>query len=124
MKICTVRPGLPFPYAVQAIQVKCRRTDRKTGKTTIVTIYAITSLPPGRMAQAQLAELIRGHWGIEALHHIRDVTYRGDACGGCRLLRRRLQRTSLTAETPAKCGPVPLPASWRACTTWLSALLG
>ncbi|MFC4110969.1 ISAs1 family transposase [Nonomuraea zeae] len=83
MKICTIRPGLPFPHAVQAIQVKRRRTDRKTGKTgktTLVTIYAITNLPPGRITHAQLAALIRGHWSIEALHHIRDVTYREDAC--------------------------------------------
>ncbi|MEV4569546.1 ISAs1 family transposase [Nonomuraea sp. NPDC049419] len=79
MKICTARPGLPFPHAAQAIQVKRRRTDHKTGKTTIVTIYAITSLPPGRVTHAQLAALIRGHWSIEALHHIRDVTYREDA---------------------------------------------
>ncbi|MEV4808219.1 ISAs1 family transposase [Nonomuraea sp. NPDC049421] len=80
MKICTARPGLPFPHAAQAIQVKRRRTDLKTGKTTIVTIYAITSLPPGRITHAQLAALIRGHWSVEALHHIRDVTYREDAC--------------------------------------------
>ncbi|WP_326821058.1 ISAs1 family transposase [Streptosporangium sp. NBC_01756] len=79
MKICTVRPGLPFPHAAQAIQVKRRRTDHKTGKTTIVTIYAVTSLPPGRITHAQLAALVRGHWSIEALHHIRDVTYREDA---------------------------------------------
>ncbi|MBB5966437.1 ISAs1 family transposase [Planomonospora venezuelensis] len=79
MKICTVRPGLPFPHAAQAIQVKRRRTDHKTGKTTIVTVYAITSLPVGRLPHARLAALIRGHWSIEALHHIRDVTYREDA---------------------------------------------
>ncbi|MEV0165223.1 ISAs1 family transposase [Nonomuraea fuscirosea] len=49
MKICSARPGLPFPHAaqaVQAVQVKRRRTDHRTGKTTIVTIYAITDLPP------------------------------------------------------------------------------
>ncbi|MFI6919992.1 ISAs1 family transposase [Nonomuraea spiralis] len=80
MKICTTRPGLPVPHAAQAIQVKSRRTDLKTGKTTIVTIYAITSLPPGRIPHAQLATLIRGHWSVETLHHIRDVTYREDAC--------------------------------------------
>ncbi|MGP4105101.1 ISAs1 family transposase [Nonomuraea sp. KM90] len=80
MKICTTRPGLPFPHAAQAIQVKRRRTDLKTGKTTIVTIYAITSLPLGRITHAHLAALIRGHWSVEALHHIRDVTYREDAC--------------------------------------------
>ncbi|MGN9846566.1 ISAs1 family transposase [Nonomuraea sp. H19] len=78
MKICTVRPGLPFPHAAQAIQVKRRRTNHKTGKTTIVTIYAVTGLPPGRVTHTQLAALIRGHWSVEALHHIRDVTYRED----------------------------------------------
>ncbi|GIH66627.1 ISAs1 family transposase [Microbispora siamensis] len=77
MKICTVRPGLPFPHAAQAIQVKRRRTNNATGKTTIVTI---TSLHPGQITHAHLAGLIRGHWSIEALHHIRDVTYREDAC--------------------------------------------
>ncbi|MEV2267783.1 ISAs1 family transposase [Nonomuraea africana] len=80
MKICTARPGLPFPHAIQALQVKRRRTDHRTGKTTIVTIYAVTSLPPGKVTHTQLALLVRGHWGIEALHHIRDVTYREDAC--------------------------------------------
>ncbi|GLW06017.1 hypothetical protein Misp01_11470 [Microtetraspora sp. NBRC 13810] len=81
LKICTARRGLPFPHAAQAIQVKRRRTDRKTGKITIVTIYAVTSLPPGRVPHApQLATLIRGHWSVEILHYIRDVTYREDAC--------------------------------------------
>ncbi|GAA3305835.1 hypothetical protein [Nonomuraea dietziae] len=80
MKLCTVRPGLPFTHAAQAIQVKRRRTDHRTGKTTIVTIYAVTDLSPGRITHPQLAALIRGHWSIEALHHIRDVTYREDAC--------------------------------------------
>ncbi|MFI7232603.1 hypothetical protein ACIBO5_56280 [Nonomuraea angiospora] len=61
MKIRTVRPDLPFPHAAQAIPVKRRRTDHRTGKTTIVTIYAVTSLPPGRVTHAQLAALIRGH---------------------------------------------------------------
>ncbi|GAA2436636.1 ISAs1 family transposase [Actinomadura vinacea] len=79
LKVCTVRPGLLFPHAAQAIQVKRRRTDRVTGKTTIKTIYAVTSLTAGRAAPARLASLIRGHWSIEALHHIRDVTYTEDA---------------------------------------------
>ncbi|MGW4412160.1 ISAs1 family transposase [Nonomuraea sp. NPDC004702] len=80
MKFRTVRPGLPFPHAAQAVQVKRRRTDHRTGKTAIVMIYAITSLPPGRITHAQLAALIRGPWSIEAMHHIRDVTYHEDAC--------------------------------------------
>lgn len=78
LKICTVRPGLPFPHAVQAIQIKRRRTNRTTGTTTIVTIYAITDLDPYEATPAQIATLIRGHWSVEALHHIRDATYRED----------------------------------------------
>jgi predicted transposase YbfD/YdcC len=78
LKICTVRPGLPFPHAAQAIQVKRRRTNRATGTTTIATIYAITDLNPHQATPAQIASLIRGHWSVEALHHIRDATYRED----------------------------------------------
>ncbi|WP_431607810.1 ISAs1 family transposase [Streptomyces lunaelactis] len=32
LKVCTVQPGLLFPHAVQAIEIKRRRTNRKTGK--------------------------------------------------------------------------------------------
>jgi predicted transposase YbfD/YdcC len=28
----------------------------------------------------EFARAIRGHWGIEAHHHVRDVTFREDAC--------------------------------------------
>ncbi|WP_405633867.1 hypothetical protein [Streptomyces sp. NBC_01174] len=40
VKMCTVQPGLLFPHAVQAIEIKRRRTRRDDGKTTIKTIYA------------------------------------------------------------------------------------
>jgi hypothetical protein len=39
-----------------------------------VTVYAITNLHAAQASPARLADWIRGHWGIEALHHIRDVT--------------------------------------------------
>ncbi|WP_409467372.1 ISAs1 family transposase [Streptomyces sp. HC307] len=71
LKFCTVRPGLLFPHALQAIEVKRRRTNRRTGRTSTKTIYAVTSLSPGQATPAQLAVLIRGHWSIEALHHLR-----------------------------------------------------
>lgn len=79
LKVCTVQPGLLFPHAVQAIEVKRRRTDRTTGKTTVKTVYAVTSLAPHQATPARLAELIRGHWQVEALHHVRDVTFAEDA---------------------------------------------
>jgi predicted transposase YbfD/YdcC len=41
--------------------------------------YAITSLSASQATPAQLAGWIRGHWQIEAIHHIRDVTDGEDA---------------------------------------------
>ncbi|MFD3998909.1 ISAs1 family transposase [Streptomyces sp. NPDC058583] len=71
--------NLLFPGARQAVQIKRRRTDRKTGKTTITTVYAVTSLTAEQASPAQLAKLIRDHWRIEALHHVRDTTFAEDA---------------------------------------------
>ncbi|MCX4880356.1 transposase [Streptomyces sp. NBC_00847] len=42
VKVATVN-NLSFPGARQAVQIKHRRTDRKTGKSTISTVYAVTS---------------------------------------------------------------------------------
>jgi predicted transposase YbfD/YdcC len=44
-----------------------------------VIVYAITSLTAAQASPARLADWIRGHWGIEALHHICDVTFAEDA---------------------------------------------
>ncbi|MEV7978458.1 ISAs1 family transposase [Streptomyces sp. NPDC086519] len=78
IKVATVH-NLLFPGAGQAIQIKRRRTDRKTGKTTIKTVYAVTSLTANQASTAQLAELVRRHWNVEALHHVRDTTFAEDA---------------------------------------------
>lgn len=78
LKVCTVN-NLLFPGACQAVQVKRRRVDRKSGTTTITTVYAVTSLTADQASPAQLAALIRGHWQVEALHHVRDVTFAEDA---------------------------------------------
>jgi predicted transposase YbfD/YdcC len=70
---------LDFPHAAQAIRITRRVRDQKTKKWRTITVYAITSLTPVQAGPAQLASYIRGHWAIEALHHIRDVTYTEDA---------------------------------------------
>jgi predicted transposase YbfD/YdcC len=71
--------GLLFPGARQAVQIKRRRTDRKTGRTTVKTVYAVTSLTAEQATADQLARLVRDHWKIEALHHVRDTTFAEDA---------------------------------------------
>jgi hypothetical protein len=45
-----------------------------------VTVYGLTSLGHLQASPARLADYVRGHWGIEALHHIRDATFAEDAC--------------------------------------------
>ena len=49
------------------------------GKWRTVTAYGITSLTVTQATPADLNRWIRGPWAIEALHHIRDVTYGEDA---------------------------------------------
>lgn len=78
IKVATVN-NLLFPGARQAIQIKRRRTDRKTSRTTVKTVYAVTSLTAEEVTSAQLAKLIRNHWKIGALHHVRDTTFAEDA---------------------------------------------
>ncbi|MFC5959898.1 transposase [Streptomyces pratens] len=71
--------SLLFTGARQAVQLKRRRVDRKTGKASIKTVYAVTNLTAEEATPAELARLIRSHWRIEALHHVRDVTFTEDA---------------------------------------------
>jgi transposase len=56
--------------------IKRRRTDRKT---TIKTVYAVTSLTAEQASPAQLAKRIKDHWQVEAHHHVRDTTFAEDA---------------------------------------------
>ncbi|EST34549.1 hypothetical protein N566_18425 [Streptomycetaceae bacterium MP113-05] len=78
IKVCTVN-NLLFPGARQAVQIRRRRVNRKTGKVSHKTVYAVTSLVSDQTSPTELARIVRNHWGIEALHHIRDVTFAEDA---------------------------------------------
>jgi len=58
------------------------RARTRHGKTTTGTAYYITSLPRSKARAAQLAALIRDHWGrIEnGVHWVRDVVLDEDRC--------------------------------------------
>lgn len=59
----------------------CRITRERTvrGKTSVETVYGITSLAAEKAGAAALLALSREHWGIEnKLHYVRDVTCRED----------------------------------------------
>jgi predicted transposase YbfD/YdcC len=77
LKVTSVAKGLAFPYAVQAIQIVRRR--KLKGKWSRETCYAVTSLTVTQATYAQLAAIIRGHWGIEdRLHWVRDLDWDED----------------------------------------------
>ena len=68
--------GLRFPYAAQAFRVE-RHIERK-GKETHEVVFGVTSLALDRAGEPEILAFLRGHWTIEAVHHIRDVTYDED----------------------------------------------
>ena len=75
----TTIAGLDFPHAVQALRITRRVRCLRSRRWRAVTVYAVTSLTATQASPARLADWIRGYWGIEVLHHLRDVTFAEDA---------------------------------------------
>ena len=71
LKVTEVAAGLAFPHAAQAIRITRRRKVKGTWSRE--TCYAVTSLTVTQASHAQLAAIIRGHWGIE--NCLADCTY-------------------------------------------------
>ncbi len=64
-----------FGGAQRAMKLVRRRTDSRTGETSIKTVYAITSLGHRYADAVLLARWLRSHWLIEnSVHWVRDVT--------------------------------------------------
>jgi predicted transposase YbfD/YdcC len=70
---------LGFPHAAQVVEVTRKTRTLATRRFRTVTVYAVTSLTHAQASPACLADLLRGHWAIEALHHVRDTTFAEDA---------------------------------------------
>lgn len=83
VRIVRVQPLTPgqvaFPYAAQALLIERYTTGRGDGKTHAVAELAVTTAPPRAAGAATLARCVRGQWGIESQHFIRDVTFGEDA---------------------------------------------
>jgi hypothetical protein len=58
---------------------------------------------------ARLADWVRGHWGIEALHHLRDVTFAEDASqartGAAPRVMASLRNLAIGILRSASCAP-------------------
>ena len=83
LKVCTVRPVLLFPHAVPGHRNQAPPhppQDRKGRDEDRLRDHQPAAQQAG---PPQLAELAQDHWSVEALHHIRDVTYGEDASRIC-----------------------------------------
>jgi predicted transposase YbfD/YdcC len=109
--------GLPADWPDVAAVAQVNRERTAGGKTTSSTHYYVTS---HRGTAAELAGLIRGHWGIESMHWVLDVVYREDDSrvraghAGANLAMIRKVAVSLTRRAPGKWSGVTkrLKAGW------------
>ncbi len=79
LKLTAVGVGVGFPHAALAIQITRRSRPLTGGRWRTETVHSITDLTAAQTSPAELADALRGHWGIEnRLHWVRDVTYGED----------------------------------------------
>jgi predicted transposase YbfD/YdcC len=71
-------PDLPFPHIEQVWLIERYVTDLAGTPTSAVAALGITNLHSGQAAPADIAGLVRDHWGVESLHWLRDTVYRED----------------------------------------------
>lgn len=68
-----------WPGIQQVLRIKRSFTNKRTGRISNETTYAVTSLPPSRVTPQQLLVAWREHWTIEnKVHWVRDVTFDED----------------------------------------------
>ena len=71
-------PDLPFPHVGQAWLIERYVTDLAGHPTSAIAALGITNLHPDQATPADIARLVRDHWGVESLHWLRDTVYRED----------------------------------------------
>lgn len=79
-RISGLNDYLDWPGVAQVLRRTCKRTELRTGKTSIQVRYGISSLPSNQVSLAQMESSWRRHWTIEnKLHYVRDVSLGEDA---------------------------------------------
>ena len=71
-------PDLPFPHVGQVWLIERYVTDLAGIPTSAIAALGITNLHSSQAAPADIARLVRDHWGVESLHWLRDTVYRED----------------------------------------------
>jgi hypothetical protein len=68
-----------FPYAVQGALIVRTTHHLKSVRVTEELEIVLSSRPHAQLNAAQLQAARRGHWGLEGVHYVRDVTFGEDA---------------------------------------------
>jgi len=77
-KVADAPEGLPFPHAAQVVVAYRERGDLADVMTSAETSYYVTSVAKAKAGPERLGVHVRGHWGIESLHWIRDWCFDED----------------------------------------------
>jgi len=67
-----------FPHVAQAYRIEREITDKKSGHTSRVTAYGITSRSKGEASPKTILHKVRGHWSVEVSHYIIDWVFDED----------------------------------------------
>ncbi|UKY54610.1 ISAs1 family transposase [Streptomyces inhibens] len=72
--------GVDFPHATQVAKIIRHRTQRKNGKRSRETVYAITDLTSRQASPEHIAKIARSQWTIQnRLHFVRPTAFAEDA---------------------------------------------
>lgn len=75
MRVLPAPSDLPFPHVKTVFLLERYVTDNRTGRQSAVAELGVTSLHANAPT---LAAHVKGHWGVEVLHWIRDTVYTED----------------------------------------------
>jgi predicted transposase YbfD/YdcC len=78
LQVLPAPEDLPFPHVRQVFLLERYVTDVAGSATSAIAVLGITSQTTNQAGAPSLAEAVRGHWGIESLHWLRDTVYRED----------------------------------------------
>ncbi len=71
-------PDFSFPGHQQVFRLERNTSNLDGSHPRTEVVYGVTSLSPEKTSPERLLSLVRGHWGIESLHWIRDVVFGED----------------------------------------------
>jgi predicted transposase YbfD/YdcC len=78
LKATALAGGIEFPHARQVLQPTRATRRGRAGTDHVEVVYAVTSLTARQASPEQISAWLRGHWRIESLHWVRDVTFNDD----------------------------------------------